>query len=232
MNIAEQVVVVTGGNRGLGRALVGELLERGVKRVYAGARDPGSVKVGVPLALDVTSEASLAEAAKRAPDATMLINNAGVLASYGVLDLTREALQQDFDVNAYGLLATTRAFVPALERARGTVVNVLSVASIANVTPLGGYSSAKAAAYSLSQALRIELAKKGITVHAALPGGIDTDMVKHLDLAKTSARDVARGILDGALRGDAEIYPDPQSRGLFEVWHKDPRAAAKALNGG
>lgn len=234
MNIERSVVVVTGANRGLGRSFVDVLLEMGVKRVYAGARDPAGMVAServVPLALDVTNERSLEAAAARASDATMLINNAGVLASYGVLDLTREALQRDLDVNAFGLLSTTRAFLPALERAGGAVVNVLSVASIASVTPLGGYSAAKAAAYSLSQALRVELQKKGVTVHAALPGGIDTDMVRGLEIPKTSPRDVARGILEGVVRGDAEIYPDPQSRGLFAVWQRDPRAAAKQLNG-
>lgn len=235
MNIERQIVVVTGANRGLGRSLVEVLLEMGVKRVYAGARDISAAKETdrvTPLPLDVTSESSLDAAAKRASDATMLINNAGVLASYGVLELTRQAFQQDLDVNTYGLLATTRAFLPALERAKGSVVNVLSVASIASVTPLGGYSAAKAAAYSLSQALRVELAKKGVTVHSALPGGIDTEMVRALDIPKTSPTEVARGILQGVLRGEAEIYPDPQSKGLFDVWQTNPRDAARQLNGG
>lgn len=234
MKIEDAVVVVTGSNRGLGRSLVEALLEAGARRVYAGARDPSRVRAGdriVPIALDVTDEASIAAAAQKASDATMLINNAGVLASYGVLDLAPADLQRDFAVNAFGLLATTRAFVPVLEKTRGAVVNVLSVASIASVVPLGGYSAAKAAAYSLSQALRVDLAKKGITVFSALPGGIDTEMVAKIDVPKTSPRDVAKGILEGVARGESEIYPDPGSRSLFETWRSDPRAAAKALNG-
>ena len=121
--------------------------------------------------------------------------------------------------------------MPALEQARGAVINVLSVVSLSPVAALGGYSASKAAAYSLSQALHVDLAKKGIAVYSALPAGIDTEMVAKLDIPKTSARDVAVGILDGAERGERDIYPDPGSRSLSEVWRGDPRATLGALNG-
>jgi NAD(P)-dependent dehydrogenase (short-subunit alcohol dehydrogenase family) len=234
MKIQDSVVVVTGANRGLGAALVKTLVELGAKRVYAGARDPaavgGSDRV-VPLALDVTSTASIDAATAKAKDATILINNAGVLASFGVLDARLPDIERDFAVNMYGVLATTRAFLPVLERARGAIVNVLSVASLASVPPLAGYSASKAAAWSLTQALRAELAPKGVSVHAALPGGIDTDMVSSLDIPKTKPSDVARGILAGLERGDFEIFPDPSSLALSEIWKTDPRGAAKQLGG-
>lgn len=235
MKMKDAVVVVTGANRGLGEAFVKVLIEAGAKRVYAGARDPSSIRANervVPVTLDVTSAASLEAAASSANDATVLINNAGVLASYGALDAPMEDIARDFAVNTFGLLAATRAFLPALEKARGAVVNVLSVASLASVPPLGGYSAAKAAAWSLTQALRVDLAKKGISVHAPLPGGIDTEMARAFDIPKTKPWDVARAIIEGVERGDFEIFPDPSSRALSEVWAKDPRAAAKQLGGG
>lgn len=230
------VVVVTGAGRGLGRALVTAALAAGASKVYAGARDvrqlaglTGPSVIALPL--DITSEASLAEAARLAPDATMLVNNAGVLAAYGVLATATADLRRDFDVNVFGTLAATRAFLPALERApgNGAIVNVLSVASLASVPALGGYAAAKAASYSLTQALRAELAPKGIAVHAALPGPIDTEMVKDLPMDKNAPADVARGILEGLERGETEIRPDPVSRALFDVWVGDPRAYAAQL---
>ena len=234
MKINNAVVMVTGANRGLGEALVKTLIELGAKRVYAGARNPAAIEAServVPLALDVTSMASIEAAAGKANDTTILINNAGVLASFGVLDAPLQDLERDFAVNTYGVLATTRAFLPALERSRGAVVNVLSVASLASVPPLGGYSASKAAAWSLTQALRTDLAPRGISVHAALPGGIDTEMVRSLSIPKTKPSDVARGVLAGVERGEFEIFPDPTSLALSEMWKTDPRAAAKQLSG-
>lgn len=234
MKMNDAVVVVTGANRGLGEAFVQVLLELGARKVYAGARNPASVKASdrvVPIALDVTSEASVAAAAAKAADATVLVNNAGLLASYGVLEASMRDVERDFAVNTFGMLATTRAFVPALERARGAVINVLSVASLASVVPLAGYSASKAAAWSLTQAMKVELAKKGIAVYAPLPGGIDTEMVTHLDVPKTKPIDVARGILAAVERDEFEIFPEPTSQALSEVWSKDPRGAAKMLSG-
>ena len=229
------VVVVTGAGRGLGRALVSAALEAGARKVYAGARDVRQLDdlIGpkvVALALDVTSDASLAAAAAAAPDATMLVNNAGVLAGYGVLSTTPADLRRDFDVNVFGTLAATRAFLPVLEKNDNVaIVNVLSVASLASVPGLGGYAAAKAASYSMTQALRADLAPKGIKVLAALPGPIDTEMVKDMPMAKTSPADVARAIIEGIEGDETEIRPDPVSRQLYEVWKTDPRAYAAQL---
>lgn len=231
--MSDAVVVVTGANRGLGRALVEEALRAGASRVYAGARDPrtldglfpdGEGRV-VPLPLDVTDEASLGRAAARAEDVTVLINNAGVLASGRVTTDAVAAIEQDFAVNFYGTLAASRAFLPALVRAgaprRAAIVNVLSVASLSNLAMLGGYSASKAAAYSLTQALRAELAGQGVRVHAVLPGTIDTDMVRSMEMPKSSPTVVARGILDGVAAGEDEILPDPMARDLFATWRRD-----------
>jgi len=234
MKLEQAIVVVTGANRGLGRALVDQLLAAGVAKIYAGARDPATLAAVVagagarvvPLALDVTDGASLAAAAARATDATVLVNNAGLLGSGRALAGARDALAHELATNVFGLLDTTRAFLPALERAaaRGPagVVNILSVASLASVPMLGGYSATKAAAFSLSQALRSELAARKIAVHAVFPGTIDTDMVRDLVGPRTSPEAVAAAIVDGVARGVEDIAPDPMSRELFALWQRDP----------
>jgi len=241
MKIKDAVVLVTGSNRGLGLALARASLAAGARRVYAGARDPATLanllREGAgrvtPLTLDVSDEQSLARAAAEAPDVTLLFNNAGVLASFGVLSSTPQEIARDFAVNCFALLAATQAFLPALERAGANggaaVVNVLSVVSLASMPGLGGYSASKAAAYSLTQALRTDLAKKQISVHAALPGAIDTDMVRAMDMPKTSPESVAQGIISGLERGESEIFPDPMSRELFALWQTDPKQLQRQL---
>jgi len=235
MKIKDAVVLVTGSNRGLGLALARASLAAGARRVYAGARDPNSLanlrREGgdrvTPLSLDICDEQSLANAARQAPDVTLLLNNAGVLASYGLLSSSPQQIAQDFAVNCFALLAACKAFLPALERAAANgdaaLVNVLSVVSLANMPGLGGYSASKAAAYSLTQALRGDLAKKQIRVHAALPGAIDTDMVRAMDMAKASPESVAQGILTGVEQDQDDIFPDPMSRELFAIWRSDPK---------
>lgn len=233
MNIHGATVLVTGANRGLGRALVLASLAAGAKRVYATARDVRQLESlarsmpdrVLPLSLDITDLGSIEAAAARATDINVLINNAGVLSSYNVLTSTPDELAQDFATNCFGMLATTRACLPALERTKpSSVVNVLSIVSLANLPALGGYSAAKAAAFSLTQALRSELASKGVRVHAVLPGPIDTDMVRAIEMEKTSPEVVATSILEGVKAGLEEILPDPASREMFAVWQTDPKA--------
>jgi NAD(P)-dependent dehydrogenase (short-subunit alcohol dehydrogenase family) len=238
MKISDAVVLVTGANRGLGRALVSASLDAGARRVYAAARQPkqldGLVASGrgkiVPLELDITSGASLEAAAARATDVTVLMNNAGVLAAYGILKSSPAELAADFATNFFGTLAATKAFLPALERAgHAAVVNVLSVVSFANIPALGGYSAAKAASFSATQALRADLAKRNIAVHGVFPGPIDTDMVRSVEMPKTSPEAVARAIIDGVEQGLEEILPDPASRQMFDVWKSDPKALERQL---
>lgn len=233
MDIKDSVVLVTGSNRGLGRALVGELLARGARKIYAAARATDSVMERdprvVPLELDVTKPEQVEAAARKAGDVTLLLNNAGVLASFSLLSAKPEEIERDFATNAFGMLSLTRAFVPVLERTRGAVANVLTVVSFASIPGLGGYSASKAAAFSITQALRAELAAKGIAVHAAFPGAIDTDMIRAFEMPKTSATEVARAIVEGIARGDEDIAPDPTSRSMFEIWKKDPKALERQL---
>ncbi|APR88523.1 Oxidoreductase [Minicystis rosea] len=234
MKIDNTVALVTGANRGIGRALVLALRDAGAKRIYATARRPEQVDtaggVVVPLALDVNDPHAIARVAAEVQDVTLLVNNAGVQASQSVLTSPLSRIQEDFTTNVFGTLALTRALLPALERAGGgAVVNVLSVVSLASMPAVGGYSASKAAAMSLTQALRGELAKRGIRVHGVFPGPVDTEMAKNIQLPKTSPEAVARAILEGVARGDEDILPDPTSREVFAVWSRDPKSVERQL---
>ena len=235
MNIEGSVALVTGSNRGLGKALVSALLAAGATKVYAAARDVSKVTSSdprvVPLALDTLKPEQVAAAASTAADVTLLVNNAGVCNSHGLLTTGSEELAADFRTNLVGTLAVIKGFLPALERARGgaAIVNVLSLTSLASFPLLGGYSSSKAAAYSMTQAVRAELRAKHIDVHAVLPGPIDTDMVKDLPMPKTRPADVASAILAGVARGDEEIFPDPMAQQMAALWNRSPKEYERAF---
>jgi NAD(P)-dependent dehydrogenase (short-subunit alcohol dehydrogenase family) len=235
MKIEGSVALVTGANRGLGHALVAALLQAGAAKVYAAARDESKLSGGgarvVPLTLDTTRPEQIAAAARKATDVTLLINNAGVLTSYNVLTMGPAELDADFRTNVHGTLGVIRAFLPILERASGgaAIVNVLSLASLASVPTFGGYSASKAAAYSITQALRAELKARNIDVVAALPGPIDTDMVKAFPMPKASAAETARGVLDGIARGEEEIFPDAMAQQMGALWTKSPKEYERAF---
>lgn len=237
MKIQDKVMMVTGANRGIGRALVEALAKAGAKKIYATARDESAFgalsaidpKRVVPLRLDVTNPAHVEAAAARAADLDVLVNNAGLLASFNVLTSSRADLQRDFETNFFGVLDLTRAALPALVRAAKegrapAVVNVLSVVSLASMAGLGGYAASKAAAMSLTQSLRAELAKQGIDVHAVFPGPVDTDMTKGIEMPKSTPASVAAAILAGLERGDADIGPDPMSADVLSTWRSSPKA--------
>ena len=179
---AGKSVLVTGANRGLGRALVDEALRRGAQRVYAGTRHAltcADERV-VPLMFDVTDPAEIQAALDRVDTLDILINNAGVSVPDDLND--RSAFERHLMVNLYGTLDVTRASLPLLTRSRGAMVNVVSVGAVAAIPVLPAYSISKAAALSLTQSLRALLAGKGVSVHAVLPGPIDTDMMRELEI--------------------------------------------------
>jgi NAD(P)-dependent dehydrogenase (short-subunit alcohol dehydrogenase family) len=243
MKLENSVVLVTGANRGLGSALVTASLAAGARRIYAGARDPKQLAAVLsrapdrilPLAIDITNADSLAAAAASAPDVSVLFNNAGVLASQDFLSSSSAAIAQEFSTNFFGTLAATKAFLPALTRAgaagQAAIVNVLSVVSLASMPALGAYSASKAAAASLTQALRRDLAKLSISVHGVFAGTIDTDMVRAMQVAKTSPADVAQAIVEGVEQGLEDIFPDPTSRSAFATWRSDPKELERQLAG-
>jgi NAD(P)-dependent dehydrogenase (short-subunit alcohol dehydrogenase family) len=224
--MADKSVLVTGANRGIGQALVEEALRRGAKRVYAGTRQPlahADERV-TPLTLDVTDEAQIQAAVESVDSLDIVINNAG-LALYADLR-DRATLEQSLAVNLYGPYDMTQAFLPALTESRGAIVNVVSLAAWASVPVMPAYSISKAAAFALSQALRALLAGRGVSVHAAMLGPVDTDMTRGLEIPKSAPESVARGIFDGVENGEDEIFPDPMSESMAESWRS---GAAKAL---
>src|SRR3954447_1794140 len=216
--IADKTVLVTGANRGLGRALVDEALMRGARRVYAASRQPMVVSDERvrPLMFDVTDAAQIQGAVGQVEGLDILINNAGVSVPDDLSD--RSAFEQHLAVNLYGTLEVTRAFLPSLRHSQGAVVNVVSLGAVAAVPVLPAYSVSKAALLSVTQSLRALLTGRGVSVHAVMPGPIDTDMVRALDIPKAPPEDVARAILDGVERGEEEIFPDPMSQLVAAAW--------------
>ena len=226
MSIAGKTILVTGASRGIGRALVEEALKRGARRVYAAARRPAAHpdERVTPLRMDVTDAAQVRAAAEQVGSLDILVNNAGLAQFEGLGD--RATLERHLAVNLFGTYAVTEAFLPALIRSGGTIVNNLSLNSLAPLPALAAYSVSKAASFSLTQSLRTSLAERGVRVHAVLTGPTDTDMVRDLDIPKASPESVARAIFDAVDRGEEDIFPDPLSASVADSWRS---GATKAL---
>ncbi|MEU5260515.1 SDR family oxidoreductase [Amycolatopsis sp. NPDC021455] len=217
MDITGAVALVTGANRGLGRQFAAALLERGAAKVYAAARNPESVDLPgvVPLKLDVTDPESIREAVAIAGDVTLLVNNAGSSTGASLLGGSLDDIRLEMDTHYFGTLAVTREFAPVLERnGGGAVLNVLSVLSWFTAPQVAAYSAAKAAAWSLTNALRQELAPQNTLVTALHVGYMDTDMAKHVDGPKADPAVVARLALDGVEQGRFEVLADDLSRNV------------------
>jgi NAD(P)-dependent dehydrogenase (short-subunit alcohol dehydrogenase family) len=226
MNITNKAVLITGANRGIGRALVDEALRRGAKRVYAGTRGPlqiGDERV-VPLPLDVTNSSQIRQAADEIDNLDVLINNAGIAIYDDLSDIG--VIEKHLAVNFLGPLRMTQAFLPALKRSKGVVVNNLSMVGLAALPLIPSYSISKAAAFNMTQSLRALLAANRVTVHSVVLGPVDTDMNRGFDIPKASTESAARGIFDGLERGDEDIFPDPASQAIAEGWRA---GVAKAL---
>ena len=233
-----QTVVVTGANRGLGRSLVDVLLERGAAKVYAAARNPLDGRASDPRVVaararpHATPSTIAAAAAPGRATPPLLINNASTAAFAGPLDADPDAVRTEMAVNYDGTFDVIRAFVPVLERnGGGAIVNVLSLLSLASTPPMAGYSASKAAAHSLTQALRPVLREKGISVHGVYPAGIDTDMLAGIDAPKTPPRQVAEALLDGLAADQEDIFPDPNAQAMAATWWSDPKAFERAFSG-
>jgi NAD(P)-dependent dehydrogenase (short-subunit alcohol dehydrogenase family) len=218
MNITQKTILITGANRGVGRALVEEALKRGATRVYAGSR--GAFKHPdkrvTPVTLDVTNAAEIQRVAGEVGALDLLINNAGIalfddLSDPGFVD-------KHMAVNFHGPYRMTQAFLPRLKHAKGAILNVLSLAALAPVPVTPSYSISKAAAHSLTQTLRAYLAGQGVAVHAVMLGPVDTDMTRGFDIPKAAPEAVARGIFDGLENGEEDIFPDPVSQLMAEGW--------------
>lgn len=214
MKISGSVALVTGANRGLGRAFARALAERGARTVYAGARDPGSVTDPglVPVRLDVTDPADVAAAAAACGDVTLLVNNAGVYTG-GPLLGPGDGARHEMEVNYFGTLAMSRAFAPVLAaNGGGALVNMLSVVSYLSPPNMGAYAASKSAAWSLTNGLRVELAEQGTLVVGVHAGFIDTDMAAFVDRPKARPEDVVARALDAVEEGRYEALTDEVSR--------------------
>lgn len=235
MDIRNNVVFITGANRGIGKALVEAALKHGAKKIYAAARktselpDFKDARV-VPIALDITDRAQVKKAAEMARDTQVLINNAGSLAFASVMEGPMEMLMRDMEVNYFGTLNVTRAFTPAIAaNGGGAIASISSIIGLAPMAGVGGYCASKAALFSAIQASRAELKAKNISVHGIFPGPIDTDMAKEFDLAKNSPADTAENILRGIEQGVEDIFPDPMSAQMGALWAKSPKELEHAF---
>ena len=215
MDLDGAVALVTGANRGLGEAFTRGLLARGAK-VYGAARDPSTIRVeGVePLRLDVTSADDLAAARRRCGDLTLLVNNAGISTGTRVLsEGAIEAGRRELETNVFGMLATSQAFAPVLAaNGGGAIVNVLSVLSWLSLPATAMYAASKAAAWSVTNSLRLELRPQGTLVVGVHCGFLDTDMAARVDQPKLAPREVVEQALDAVVAGRTEVLADEVSR--------------------
>jgi len=229
-------VLVTGSNRGIGLALVQNLSTRGVRRIYAAARDVSSLndllaqypQLIVPLALDVTSATSLEQAVANVENLDLLINNAGSVYSRSVMTASLEDLTKDFQLNSVSPLMVSRAFLPLLLKSdTPAIVNTLSTVAISNSPGLGGYSMSKAAAYAMSQSLSAELRSQGIGVYYAFPGLTATDLSDGLPGEKATPEEVAQNMLDDITHGTQYIFPAANAKAIEAKWLENPEANAR-----
>jgi NAD(P)-dependent dehydrogenase (short-subunit alcohol dehydrogenase family) len=237
MQVRGCVALVTGANRGIGRAYVAALIARGARKVYAATRrsdgvtdlvrdHPGAVE---SVTLDVTDPAAVAEAARRAADVTLLVNNAGVNRVTGLVaaaDLG--AARAEMETNYFGTLAMCRAFAPVLKaNGGGAIINMLSILSRVSLPLMGSLCASKAAGLSLTCGVRAELAKQGTQVVAVMPGAVDTDMSRDFPPPKMPPRDVAEAALAGLEGGAEEVYPGDMAAGIAQGLAADPKAVEK-----
>ena len=212
MKLENSVVLVTGANRGIGLAFARALLARGVRKVYAAARNPATVTLrGVQaLQLDVTKSEEVAAAAQYAADVTLVINNAGIAQPGGFLAPDSETVSRRiFETNVFGMLSMSKTFAPVLKaNGGGALLNVLSVASWVNGGELAAYSASKSAAWSLTNALRHELAAQKTQVLGLHMAYVDTDLTRGFDVQKSSADDIVQRALDGLEAGADEVLAD------------------------
>jgi NAD(P)-dependent dehydrogenase (short-subunit alcohol dehydrogenase family) len=230
------VALVTGANRGIGRALTEALLECGARKVYATGRNPEALRDirderVVALRLDVTNENDARTIAKAAADVAIVFNNAGVVEATDIAAATFiEQARREMDVNYFGPLRLLHHLAPTLARnGGGAVVNIGSAAGLANFPLIPTYSASKAALHSLTQAARILLASQGTSVFGVYAGPVDTDMNRALDIPKASPRDVALSILDGVEAGLEDIFPDPFSLDFGRQFASSPKSAERQM---
>jgi NAD(P)-dependent dehydrogenase (short-subunit alcohol dehydrogenase family) len=239
MDVANSIALVIGANGGLGQYYIEALRSRGVTKIYAGARNPKALEslvtdhpdIVIPIALDITDEESVNQAAAQCPDVTLLINNAGVGFNQGLLaapDLSRARMEMD--VNYFGTLMMCRAFSSVLKHnGGGAIINMVSMLARVNLPFNGSYCASKAATLSLTQGVRGELAAQETLVIAVLPGTIDIGMGKFSPAPKVSPEEVVNDAIQAAIDRIEEVYPGEQAKQMAAQLLSDPKALEKAL---
>lgn len=228
--LENRTVIVTGANRGIGKAIVMALLNHGVKKVYACARNKASLSVFSDervqaLELDITRQDQIDNLGNIAKDADFLINNAGVNTIGSLLETDIDQVPYDLNINFMGTLRVIRAVYPNIERnGGGDIVNIVSICGLAAMPSLGGYSVSKAALFSATQALRSELKQKNINLTGIFPGPVDTDMNEGLEIEMASPEELAKTILASILAGEEDIYPDAMAKDVYNKWKNDPKS--------
>jgi len=237
MQIKGSTALVTGANRGIGKAIVEQLSQAGANKIYAAVRDPKSVsynsdKIEV-VPLDITDHDAVRALADKLTDVDLLVNNAGInrMAAFAASD-DLNAARDEMEVNYFGTLAVCKAFAPVLKNNDGgAIVNMLSILARVNLPLMGSLCASKAAGLSMVQGLRAELAAQQTAVIAVMPGAVDTDMSKDFPPPKMPASDVAKAIAEGVEQGLEEIYPGEMASGLQQGLNADPKAVEKELAG-
>ena len=232
MKILDSKILVTGANRGIGLALVEKLLEKGAAKVYATYRSENNHSTldefgerVIPVHLDLGDKATIEQLSQSVLSLNILINNAGMLSAENLLENTEEQLRNDFETNFFGTLAVTKALLPALKKeSSAAIVNVASIASLAAMPSLGGYSASKAAVHSMTQSIRGTLKAGGISVHGVYPGPVATRMTEGYDMELTPALVVAEKILESIENGIEEIFPDAMSQQTGPLFLSSPKS--------
>jgi NAD(P)-dependent dehydrogenase (short-subunit alcohol dehydrogenase family) len=224
--LTDQTVLVTGANRGMGREYVAQLLDRGVAKVYAAARDPRNIDDTdprvIPLQLDVTDKTSVTKASETASDVSVLINNAGIARGASVLESDSSRLREELETNLFGPLAMASAFADRIAERSGAIVNVASVLAW---MPVGAsYGVSKSAMWNATESMRTELAPLGVQVVGVYMGLVDTDMAKFSDYPKSDPADVVRQVLDGIESDADEVLADEMTRDVRAALGKPTNA--------
>jgi NAD(P)-dependent dehydrogenase (short-subunit alcohol dehydrogenase family) len=236
VRISDAVALVTGANRGIGRSLTEALLARGVRKVYATARDPATLaglsdERLVKLRLDVTDPAQLRSVQEVAPDINLVFNNAGVALATGLSGpASLGEARREMEVNYFGPLQLIQLLAPTLARnGGGAMVSIGSAAGLTSLPFLPTYSASKAALHSLTQAARMLYAAQGISVLGVYAGPVDTDMIRDLKFPKTSPQEVVSAILDAVEAGQEDIFPDPFSADFGKRYQSSPKASERQV---
>ena len=237
--IKDTVVFVTGANRGIGRAIVEEAVNRGATKVYAAARSTAGVQdlvdanpdTVVAVELDVNNADQIAAAASSAADTQVLVNNAGVAAGGGfIFAHSADGARLEMDTNYFGPLNLSRAFANSIiANGNGAIATVASVAGFTNFPMAATYSASKAAAHSLCQGMRAELGPQGVSVYGIYPGPIDTDMAAGMDFEKESPANVAKRVFDDMAKGIDDITTDAYADELAKNMRADPKMVEAAV---